>query len=66
MMDEIYPNNQFLRVATNGCGDDFGYRLEDNKTLSRDIYMWDHEVDELTLVALNLKEVITKYYNDEI
>lgn len=44
MMDEIYSNNQFLRVATNGCGDDFGYKLEYNKTLSTDIYMWDHEV----------------------
>lgn len=61
------PNAQgMLFVAGNGCGDYLGYQPVDGECISTDIYMWDHEVDELTIVASDLKDAITKYYNDEI
>ncbi len=52
---EEYPEG-FLRIATDGTGDELGYQLPDTKT----IVLWDHEEQELFSVAPTLKAFIEK------
>ena len=66
LMNELSAKNNFLRVMTNGCGDDFGYQVINNEIPVTSIFMWDHELDEFSLVASNLKEILIKLYRDEI
>lgn len=59
--------NRFIGFATNGCGDYYGYRvLANGKTDTRAIYIWEHELFEIRMVAKDISDLITKYYNDEI
>lgn len=59
--------NRFIGFATNGCGDYYGYRvLPNGKTDDSAIYIWEHEVFDFRVVAKDIKDLITKYYNDEI
>lgn len=57
---------QFLFFAGNGCGDLYGYRIENGSISSSAIYLWDHEDGEARVVARNLAEMIRLYYEDQI
>ncbi|MCY1691432.1 DUF2750 domain-containing protein [Exiguobacterium sp. SL14] len=52
---EDYPEG-FLRIATDGTGDELGYQLPDTET----IVLWDHEEQELFPIAPTLKAFIEK------
>lgn len=52
---EEHPEG-FLRIATDGTGDELGYQLPDTET----IVLWDHEEQELLPVAPTLKAFIEK------
>lgn len=65
-LKEEYNNySNFLFIATNGCGDYYGHFIE-NKNVQKDIFMWDHEVNEYKYVASNLRELIEKYHMNEL
>lgn len=63
--------DRFIFFATNGCGDYYGYRVgihgipEENA-----IYIWEHEeigqACNWRMVAENMAEFITRYYQNEI
>ena len=59
--------NRFLFFATNGCGDYYCYRvLENGKTDTTAIYIWEHELFETREVAKDIPDLIRRYYNDEV
>lgn len=60
------PLDCFLFVAGNGCGDYFGYAITGEGIKDWEIYMWDHESDNRVFIANGLKDVIEKYYTDQI
>ena len=63
----IYPDlNGFLFIAENGCGDYYGYRIENGSISSTSIYIWEHEEGKVSMVAANLANLIRRYYRDEI
>jgi cell wall assembly regulator SMI1 len=66
LMKKLNPNDTFLRVGGNGCGDDIFYRTVNGKVVCNDLYMWWHEDDESTNepVGHNLMEAIIKLYSD--
>jgi cell wall assembly regulator SMI1 len=66
LMNELSSTNNFLRVMTNGCGDDFGYQVINKEIPVTSIFMWDHELNEFSLIASNLKEIVIKFYHDDI
>lgn len=62
---------QFVFFATNGCGDYYCYRVTPDRIVDDStIYIWEHErLGESCCwepVAHNIKELIERYYNDEI
>ena len=57
--------DQFIYFATNGCGDYYCYKVTSEATPSP-IYLWEHELFEAHIVAVDLRDVIIKYYNSEI
>lgn len=62
---------RFVFFATNGCGDYYCYRVTpDGIVDDSTIYIWEHErLGESCCwepVAHNIKELIERYYNDEI
>lgn len=50
---EEYPSSFFI-IADNGTGDKLGYKLNE----SEEIFLWDHEEEELYSIADSLKEFI--------
>ena len=77
--DQIIENNLDLREMTcymsldslllfahNGCGDYFGYPISKDGINEDRIYMWYHETDDRIECASGLKDLITKYYSDEL
>ena len=58
--------SNFLFVAENGCGDYYGYHIENGMVLSSPIYIWEHESFKNKAVADNLEEMIKLYYQDKI
>ncbi len=59
--------DRHIFFAGNGCGDYYGYRvLPNGKTDESAIYMWEHECFEHHIVARDIRELICKYYNDEV
>ena len=59
--------NRFVFFATTGCGDYYCYRvLENGETDTTAIYIWEHELFEFRKVAKDIRDLITKYYNDEV
>ena len=59
--------NRHIFFATNGCGDYFCYRiLQNGKTDSSAIYIWEHELFETRKVAKDISDLIIKYYTNEI
>lgn len=58
---------QYILFATNGCGDYYGYHVQENGTVDESaLYIWEHETFESKIVARDIPELIRKYYNDEI
>lgn len=66
LMKELYPEDNYLRVGGNGCGDDIFYRIKDGSVNSSELYMWWHEDDmsENEPFASNLMEAIVKLYSE--
>ena len=67
-MDRV---DRFIFFAGNGCGDYYCYRVSPDGIADESvIYIWEHEYMGETCcwkpVASNLKELITRYYHDEI
>ena len=59
--------NRFVFFATNGCGDYYCYRvLPSGETDTSAIYIWQHELFEISEVAKDITDLITKYYNDKV
>lgn len=53
--------------ATNGCGDYYCYNVSPSgKVDSSAIFLWEHESNETKRVASDVKELIERYYHDEI
>lgn len=58
---------RYIFFATNGCGDYYCYRiLPDGKADTTAIYMWEHETFDCLIVAKDIRDLICKYYNDEV
>jgi Protein involved in beta-1,3-glucan synthesis len=55
-----------LFIGGNGCGDYFGYPITGDGINDNDLFMWEHEYDNRVWKAVNLQDLINKYYNDEI
>jgi len=59
--------DRFIFFATNGCGDYYGYHADSDGVLDETaIYIWQHEDYCWKQAATNMRELITRYYNDEI
>ena len=59
--------NRFVYFASNGCGDYYCYRvLENGKTDTSAIYIWEHELFQTREVAKDIPDLIVKYYNNEV
>ena len=60
--------DRLIFFAGNGCGDYYCYLVgEDGVPDENAIYMWEHEEMRYDRkVAVNMLELITRYYNDEI
>lgn len=57
---------KFLFIATNGCGDYYGYQIKNGTIQSTSIYIWDHEEAEARIVATNIANLIELYYQNQI
>ena len=55
-----------LFIAGNGCGDYYGYRIENKVCMTGSIIIWEHETNETHEVARSLAEMIGLYYSDKI
>lgn len=59
--------DRYIFFATNGCGDYYCYRiLQDGSADAAAIYIWEHESFESRIVAGNIPQLITRYYQDEL
>lgn len=58
--------DKLLFIGGNGCGDYYSYSIMDGQIKSTEIVRWEHEYNSMIVVANSLKEMIDKYYNDEI
>lgn len=73
-IQEAYSDEEFAKeldrsifFATNGCGDYYCYRAGSDGVLDETvIYIWQHEDHCWKQAAANMRELITRYYNDEI
>lgn len=63
---DISDLSNFLFFATNGCGDFYGYKVDDGEIKSTAIYMWDHEEFKTRIAATNIINLINLYYQDQI
>ena len=64
---ECYPNlDQYLFIAGNGCGDYYGYRLNNGQVSNNEIVLWDHEDNSFRTVASNLVSLIKLMYIDQV
>lgn len=60
------PLDCLLFFAANGCGDYFGFPISKDGIKQDNIFRWDHESDNRIWVAGNIKDLINRYYKDEI
>ena len=59
--------DSYLYFATNGCGDYYCYRIRsDHKVDDSVIYLWEHETFTCRPAASSIRELIDRYYRDEI
>lgn len=63
---ELFNFSKFLFFATNGCGDYYGYKIENNAITSTSIFVFDHEEYDSRIVAADAAELIRLYYQDQI
>ncbi len=63
---ECMDLKSFLFIATNGCGDYYGYKIEGKVVHSTGIYIWDHEEFKERRVASDIANLIELYYQDKI
>lgn len=63
---DLFDLSKLLFIATNGCGDYYGYQIENGTIQSTSIYIWDHEDFEARMVASNIADLIKLYYQDQI
>ena len=56
----------FLPIATNGCGDYYGYRVFQNVVDQGQLVLWEHESFECRYAADDIADLIEKYYTDRI
>ena len=63
---EIFNFSEFLFFATNGCGDYYGYKIDNNTIQSTSIYIFEHEEYTAKIVARDIAELIELYYQDQI
>ncbi|OPZ87755.1 MAG: SMI1 / KNR4 family protein [Firmicutes bacterium ADurb.Bin419] len=65
--EDLVNIENYLLIASNGCGDYYGYEITKDGIKDESIYMWNHEeYDEdfnFIKVASNLKELIELKYN---
>ena len=58
---------RFLFFATNGYGDDYGYRItKDKKADTSAIVLWEHEEFTHRVVAKDISDLIERYFRNEI
>lgn len=60
------PFDNLLFFADSGCGDFFGFLIEDGVISTTDIYVWNHEDDSRPKVASSLKEFVVGWVNGKI
>ncbi|TYP71993.1 SMI1/KNR4 family protein [Paenibacillus methanolicus] len=58
-LDYLKPLDEFLFFSDAGNGDLFGYKLTNGNIQREDIYVWNHENDQRTVIASSLEEFIT-------
>lgn len=63
---ELFKFSEYLFFATNGCGDYYGYKINNNAILSTSIFIFEHEEYCSRIVADNIAELIRLYYQDMI
>ena len=63
---ELFNFGEFLFFATNGCGDYYGYKIDNNTIPSTSIYIFEHEEYTSKIVAGDIGELIELYYQDKI
>lgn len=64
--DDFFDLDHYLFFAENGIGDYYGYRIADGKAVAGEIVCWLHELGMTKRVACGLRDLIEKYYNDEL
>ena len=62
----LFQFNEYLFIATNGCGDYYGYKIKDGSIQSTNIIIFEHEEYKSRIVAKNLAELIEYYYKNQI
>lgn len=66
-LSEFYEGlDELLFIGENGCGDYYSYSILDGQIKSTEIVRWEHEDNTKIVVAHSLKEMINRYYNNEI
>ncbi len=66
-LSEFYEGlDELLFIGGNGCGDYYCYSIIDGQIKSTEIVRWEHEDNTKIVVAHSLKEMIDRYYNNEI
>lgn len=63
---ELFNFSEFLFIAENGCGDYYGYRIDNGSIQSTSIYVFEHEEYTAKIVARDVAELIKLYYQDQI
>lgn len=63
---ELFNFSEFLFIAENGCGDYYGYKIDNGSIQSTSIYVFEHEEYTAKIVASSIAELIMLYYQDRI
>jgi hypothetical protein len=64
--DLIKPLDTFLFFSDAGNGDLFGYSIVNRSIQTEDIYVWNHEDDNRSIIASSLEEFIRGWIVGEI
>jgi SMI1-KNR4 cell-wall len=64
--DFIKPLDTFLFFSDGGNGDLFGYSIVNGSIQNEDIYVWNHEDDSRSVIAISLEEFIKGWIVGEI
>lgn len=63
---ERFNFSEFLFFATNGCGDYYGYNIDNGTIQSTYVFVFNHEEYTARNVAADIAELIKLYYQDQI